>query len=287
VNLLFGGTGFIGSALAERLVKEKEEVVSVSRAEGNAKPAIKHITMDLQTENLPVSLLDRAKNIFILVGKKGTNFNREAEKRLLEKIIKPLVKGKQRIFYFSSIAVYGNSAKPATEQSECKPLDEYGKFKVEAELLVHNIIPRGRWVILRPTNVYGSPGDTGFIGTAMTKITRPAGTQLEIHGGGRFVRDYIFVDDVVGACLTIRSKNDLSDIINVATGHSVSGNDVIQMIEHIAGHHIPRKIINDQPAPKTVLISNAKLKNVYGYNDFTRLEEGLKKTLARYLEVKV
>lgn len=282
MNLLIGGSGFIGSALAMALAKSNEKVVSVARGKGDV-PGVEYISADFHTETLPQSLLDRAENVFVLIGQIGPNFDAEAEKRILTKLVKTLSTGKQRVFFFSTVLVYGNRTSPVDEKVPCHPIGVYPQFKLAAEGTVQDLIPEERLVILRLANVYGSPKNRGFIGLAMQKVTNPADkTPLTIHGSGQQRRDYILIDDVVRAVLAVKSESRGFGIINIATGKSYSLLELISILSRVSGQKIPYDFSEGRPEAETVLVSNKKLREEYGYKDFASLEDGLRKTFDRY-----
>jgi UDP-glucose 4-epimerase len=286
VNILIGGTGFIGSELARGLVKRKEKVVSVAHDKGDI-PNVEYIGIDLRAKELPHTLLDRAENVFILIGQIGPNFDAESEKRLLTKLVKPLSVGRQRVFFFSTVLVYGNRTRAANEESSCRPIGVYPQFKLDAEKIMHDLIPRKRLVTLRLANVYGSPKNRGFIGVAMKKIADPQDhAPISILGSGRQRRDYIFVDDVIGAVLSVKKKSGGSGIVNITTGKSYSLMEVLEILSKVAGRKIPYENTDKRLEADTIIVSNERLQKEFGYKNFIPLEEGLKKTLARYPKVK-
>jgi len=283
VNILIGGTGFIGSALAQALVKRDEEVVSVSRSGRGDVAGVKYVTADFNTDLLPQSLVRKANNIFFLIGQIGPNFDAGKEKKVLQRVVKPLARGKQKIFLFSTALVYGNSKTPVDEHAPSQPIGVYPQFKLASEKIIHDIIPADRLVILRLANVYGSPKNRGLIGVAMKKIVNSDRTPLQIHGGGQQRRDYIFLDDVVGAILAVKEKASNFGTVNVATGHTYSILEVIELLSGVVGQTIPYEFADYQPEEaQTLIISNRHLQDHFGYRRFTPLREGLKKTIARY-----
>lgn len=284
MNLLIGGTGFIGTELATALAKSNEKVVSVARDKGDV-PGVEYISAGLHTETLPKSLLDRAENVFILIGQIGPHFDAGDEKRILTKLVEPLSVGGQRIFFFSSVLVYGNRKTPASEGDDCHPVGAYPRFKLESESIVQGLVPKERLVIFRLGNVYGSTKNRGFIGIAMQKIVNPHDSSpLSIHGSGRQRRDYILIDDVVGAILAVKANPQGFGTVNIATGKSYSLTEVMATLSKVVARNIPYETTDARIEADTIVVSNARLQKEFGYNHFTPLEEGLRKTLARYKE---
>lgn len=286
MNILIGGTGFIGSALARELIKRNKEVISIARPGGGDIAGVEYISTHLESDPLPRPLVDRAENVFILIGQAGPSFDTEKEEKLLRRVVTPLVKGTQRVFFFSSVLVYGDTPKPADEQSPCRPVGEYPKFKLASEAILRDLIPPERLIIFRLGNVYGSPKNRGIIGLAMKKVVAPSdNAPLLLNGNGRMRRDYIFLDDVVGAVLAVAGQNDGVGTVNVATGRSVSSLDVVKIVSKVAAHTIPYQLVDNKPDEAgVVLVSNRHLVKDYGYQHFTGFEDGLRETLSRYGE---
>ncbi|HSX41747.1 MAG TPA: NAD-dependent epimerase/dehydratase family protein [Candidatus Saccharimonadales bacterium] len=282
-NLLIGGTGFIGTALAKELVRRGETVTVISSDRGGEESGVTYVTATLGPDDCPDDLLKQAEKVFILIGQTGPNFDAETEKKTLQRLTKTLQTGQQKVFYFSSVHVYGESSKPATETSAIRPIGTYSTFKRDAETLLGEAIPAERLVIFRLTNVYGSSKNRGFIGLLMNRLAQADSTPITLNSNGRSKRDYILIDDVVGAVLTVANDKKSSGIVNVATGQSYSLLEVLERLEQVSGRLIPHVLSTVKPGePELVFISNHQLQKVYHYHHFTTLEDGLKITLKRY-----
>jgi UDP-glucose 4-epimerase len=142
-----------------------------------------------------------------------------------------------KIIFPSSRLVYGaNTEMPVAETAPTAPLSVYGIHKRAAEeyLLLYQRLHGLRATILRITNPYGPfqrPEQNRygivnwFIHEAMHD--RP----LPVYGKGDQLRDYIHIDDVVGAMLTAGAAPEADGkIFNVGSGHGVS---FLEMAEHI------------------------------------------------------
>ena len=129
------------------------------------------------------------------------------------------------VFMSSGGAIYGDSTRPAQEESLPSPRSYYGIHKYVAEEFVR--ASGISFAILRPSNVYGlrqrADAEGGVV--AIFRECLRKGGPLVIHGDGNQVRDFIHVSDVVGAVITALETS--SDVIwNVAGGEATSINDL-------------------------------------------------------------
>lgn len=286
MNVLLGGTGFIGSALSKRLVRDGEEVVSVSRTGRGEIVGVRYVACDVTDRERLREIVAPAKDVFILTGQIGPEFDELGEKKNLENTARILASfPEKRVFCASSVYVYGNADTPADEKSPCHPIEGYSKFKLEAEHILSQLLPKNIVVIFRLANVYGSPKNRGIVGLAMKKLFEPDGKPLRINGDGSQKRDYIFLDDVVEALVSVKKQCVKSDTVNIATGESFSLLSVLDTISKVSGKEIPSEVSNVFPDEiRDMYISNEKLKNVYGFEPKVSFEDGIQKTLERYRE---
>jgi nucleoside-diphosphate-sugar epimerase len=211
---VYGGTGFIGGTFCEMF---PEEVVLVPR--NNREPETNEVLYFISTttnqsvfSNLHIDI-DTNLSIFVDV---------------LEKC-----KNKDITFNFiSSIFVYGNDILNAKETDCCNPRGFYSITKRCAEqLLVSYCETFGiKYRILRISNVYGldktvSSGKNvlGYM-IGLLKENK----DINLYGGGKFLKDYMFVDDVCRAIRVVLEKGNQNEIYNIASGTSMLFVDIIQ-----------------------------------------------------------
>ena len=131
-------------------------------------------------------------------------------------------------FQISTDEVYGDitSGKHATTDP-LRPSNPYSASKASSDMLImawhrtHNV----PFYIARPTNNYG-------IGQYPEKLIPKAvkylslGKPIPLHGDGSFVRNWLHVEDLVAAVLTIFEKGQPNKIYNVAGDHEISNLEV-------------------------------------------------------------
>ncbi|MGY1709489.1 NAD-dependent epimerase/dehydratase family protein [Geodermatophilus sp. SYSU D00758] len=258
--LVTGVAGFVGSALARRLLASGEEVVGIDSLTDYYDPVLKKenlstipsagfsfVNADLTTADLD-GLLAGVSVVFHEAGQPGVrkswgeDFGTYAEANVLatQRLLEACRRAPDltRLVYASSSSVYGNArAYPTTEEDLPRPHSPYGVTKLAAEhlctLYADNFdVPT---VSLRYFTVYG-PGQRPDM--AFNRFIRAAlaGEPIEVYGTGEQVRDFTFVDDVVAANL-LAAGGDVppGSVFNVSGGTSISVNEVLDVLSGIAG----------------------------------------------------
>jgi len=288
-NIVIGGSGFIGSELCFFLNKKGEGVLNISK---ETNPNLKDIAQkrcDVDDTEKLRCLLKGGENIYILIGQIYPGFDFKKEIKSIENVLNCLDKKTvKKIFYFSSVLLYGEVKNSVDEKYSAKPIDDYGKFKLECEKNILKRAEKDKFIagILRLSNVYGKRGNRGFVGLLMENLFGGKNDKIIINGDGKQLRDYIFIDDVIVATVNIKAKLIESDIINVATGESYSLIDIIKKISNISEENIRYEIKNNEFFEiKNSLISNKKLIDKYKLFPKFNIEDGLKMTLENYKKI--
>jgi nucleoside-diphosphate-sugar epimerase len=271
--LVTGAAGFIGSTLAERLLRDDVDVVGIdcftdyyARAikERNLKgplasPRFRFVEARLQDADLdlPKLLADRT-HVFHLAAQAGvrkswgtdfavyTENNIAATQVLLEACVKAPI---ERLVYASSSSVYGDNVSiPMREDALPQPVSPYGVTKLAAEqmcYLYHSnyAVPA---VSLRYFTVYGprQRPDMGF-----HKFLRAVerSEPITLFGDGEQTRDFTFVADAVAATIAAGTRGVPGRVYNIGGGSRVSVNQVLEIIGRVAGK---RPIIAAAPTQK-------------------------------------
>jgi UDP-glucose 4-epimerase len=150
-----------------------------------------------------------------------------------------------RIVFFSTAAVYGNTRRhPATEECPCEPLGRYAAAKLAAEEIV-SAAPRS--CILRVTNVFG-PLSTEKPQGIIPLLYRAChvGSPVKIWGDGSATKDYLHAEDFAEAVAAVL-RADLSGIYNVASGHSLSLTEIVDLVETASRRKLVREHVAHFP----------------------------------------
>ncbi len=299
--LITGAAGFLGSALANRLVGEGHQVrglddlsagnrealspeVLFTRGDVNDRPKLWTLLQDVDCVYhlaarvlVPESVLYPREYNAVNVG--GTVALMEAMRDV----------GVRRVVLISSGAVYGRQEEqPLHEDMMPNPQSPYAVSKLAAEHYVRTI--GALWgietVVLRVFNAYGPgqhlpPAHPPVIPNFLYQAVR--GGTLVIHGDGSQTRDYVFVDDVVNAMVAAATAPLASgEIINVGSGTETSVRDLAELVLELTGSHA--EIIYNPRTGRGVSRMRAdltKAQHLLNYTPRIPLAEGLKLTLAR------
>jgi nucleoside-diphosphate-sugar epimerase len=255
--LVTGAAGFIGSHLAEALVRRGHRVIGVDAfvdfyprafkdqnlAQLRQSPNFRLIETDLNTANLQ-KLLTGVDFVFHLAAQAGVRSswgegfasyvdnNVLATQRLLEAAKQS---GVRRVIYASSSSVYGNAAvQPVREDSPTAPLSPYGVTKLAAEHLcrlytTEHGLPT---ISLRYFTVFGprQRPDMAFHKFIRAILT---GDPITVYGDGEQSRDFTYVGDIVEANLAAMHRGRPGAWYNLGGGTRVTVNQVLHMLEQI------------------------------------------------------
>lgn len=135
----------------------------------------------------------------------------------------------QHIIYFSSVDVYGRKPiLPITEETKVNPDSWYGLAKYACEwVLLSSGQIQCPVTVLRIPGIYGkSKNERSVVSKIVSSLKNER--KVVIQGTGKNQRDYVYIHDL---CLLLQSLLPLQyqGILNIATGGSVSINEIVQL----------------------------------------------------------
>ena len=223
--LITGGAGFIGSALAERLVDRNQVLLFDRTFEGQSAPhstAWGHPNLRMQTGDIldPSAVAQAVEGMDVIVhlaaivgvksvlsrGRETIEVNFIGTSNLLKAVAHRT--DLHRFVYFSTSEVFGMNSFRAGEDTPASigSVDEarwtYSIAKLAGEHLVNTYhreldLPT---VIVRPFNVFG-PLRLGDHAMLRFILSAMRGEDLEVHGDGTQIRSWCYIDDFVDALL--------------------------------------------------------------------------------------
>jgi nucleoside-diphosphate-sugar epimerase len=304
-----GAGGFIGGHLVDSLVKEGHEVIAVDIKDfddwfsWNHKS--KHFSVDLKLRNECFRVLnhdiDWVFNLAADMGGMGFIENHKADCMLSVLINTNMLEAASGVgvpnFFFSSSACVYNADKQvdpnvtALKEEDAYPAmpeDGYGWEKLFSERMCRHFMEDYgiNTRVARFHNVYGPRGSyDGGREKAPAAICRKvieaklsANHHIEIWGDGEQTRSFMYIDDCIKGIKTI-SYGDYSQPLNLGSSELVSINQLVTIVEDIAGLKLDRTYNLD--APKGVRgrnSDNTLIKSLYNWEPSISLAEGMEKT---------
>ncbi|TDD97621.1 NAD-dependent epimerase/dehydratase family protein [Actinomadura rubrisoli] len=195
-----------------------------------------------------------------------------------------------RLVYLSSSAAYpvylqtGDYRVPLREHDTWEQPGEadaiYGAVKVMGERLARLYREQGGAVtVVRPFSGYGEDQSSDFPFGAFRDRARRREDPFVVWGDGTQVRDWIHVDDVVGAVLAAVDAA-VDGPVNIATGIGTSMAELAEMFCAQVGYDPPFEYLTDRPAGVAYRVGDPTVLNEF-YRPKVTLAEGVKRALAR------
>lgn len=294
--LVTGGAGFIGSHIAEELIKHDHEIIVLDDLSGgfidNLAPKVKFIQgtindMALVNQLFNLEQFDYVYHLAAYAAEGLSHFIKRFnyENNLIGSInlINAAVNTGVKCFVFtSSIAVYGTSAElPMTEETPARPEDPYGiaKLAVEQELQVCKEMFDLNYIIFRPHNVYGERQNIAdkyrnVVGIFMNQILQ--NKPMSVFGDGTQRRAFSYIGDIAPIMAeAIDTPAAYNQIFNIGADQAYTINELAEAVAHAMGV-VPQ--ITYLPARNEVwhaYSSHDKVQCICGERKRHTLEEGL------------
>lgn len=301
-HLVTGGCGFIGSHICESLADQGEKVRIIDNLSTGYEENIAGFADRVELINGDVrdaQLLDSAmKNIDIVFHLAGLVSAFDSVERPLHchdvnvtgtlNVLEAAKKaGVKRIVFASSCSVYGNDPEmPKKENFHASPESPYAASKKAGELYmgVYAKLYDIEAVSLRFFNVYGPRQDPSseYSGVISRFVSDTSMGYATVFGDGRQTRDFIFVLDVVKACL-LASKSEKAgagEIVNIGTGVQTSLLEILEGVKEISGREFD--VMFKDPRPGDVRHSVADIsmaREILGFEPSYTIINGLSELL--------
>ncbi len=291
-----GVAGFLGSHLAEALLKEGHQVVGCDNLIGgyidNVPEGVEFHQVDCKYLNTMKKILEGVEVIYhcACTAYEGLSVFSphlicENTYQITVTLISAAIHNKvKRFVYCSSMARYGTQEKvPFTEDMIPKPQDPYGISKLAAEKVLENLatVHGMEYVIAVPHNIIGprQKYDDPFRNVASIMINRMLkGEQPIIYGDGEQKRCFSFVQDDIDCLLKLGFQSGVvGQIINIGPDEEfVSINKLAQALAKILDFKLEPIYVPGRPQEvKLATCSADKARRLLGYETKISLEEGL------------
>ncbi|MEM3101623.1 MAG: GDP-mannose 4,6-dehydratase [Candidatus Nitrosotenuis sp.] len=305
--LIIGGTGFIGSHLAHRLIRDDAGVFIISKDDRlpilieDIKDRVKIYFTDITDLQSLIRIFKEVKPCIIY------HLSAMIDARNSPNLIRPLINVNmlgtlnalmacieigdiERFIYISTSDVYGFNNSDFSEDSELEPISLYGFSKACAELSCKTFSKLYNMpiVIIRPFVVYGG-GQSPNMFIPQLILSAIKGEEFLMTGGEQ-TRDFLYVDDFVEACIKVLlSDKVIGKTINIASGKDIPLKEVAEKVVSAFGDSIRIKVgalpyrENERWRVKADI---NKAKDLLGWEPKIDLNEGIKRTVEWYLNHK-
>jgi UDP-glucose 4-epimerase len=293
--LITGGAGFIGTTLANYLVRQGHTVRvldDLSAGDSATLDPVIHFTRgDVEDKPKVWRLLNKIDCVYhlaarvsvpesVLYPREYNNTNVGGTVAIMEAMRDAGVK---RVVLASSGAVYGEQdVDKVNESLPPNPDSPYGVSKLAAEGYVRTI--GGLWgietVALRIFNAYGPgqaipPTHPPVIPQFVRQVLGEG--SLILYGNGEQIRDYIYVDDVMRALVAAATAAGINrQVINIGTGSGTSIKQLAALIEKVTGRTAQTIVSPSVFGGVSALVADtSRARNLLDFKPQVTLEEGL------------
>lgn len=298
---IFGGGGFIGSTIADRLLSEGHEVRIFERPrvppyrDFLAGECIEWCEGDLSCAHDVSEVVSGTDAVLHLVSTtlpKNSNddpiydvqSNVVSSLHILNAMVAHNVR--KMIFISSGGTVYGNPVYlPIDEQHPTNPVVSYGITKLAIEKYLH-MYERMHGIVgitLRVANPYGErqriETAQGAVGVFLHRALN--GLPIEIWGDGSVTRDYIHVSDVAEIFVKALYYQGAERLFNVGSGKGTSLNTLLGLLEQVIGRSIDRRYQQGRPFDVPVsILCNKLAQQELMWAPMVTMRDGIARTVA-------
>jgi nucleoside-diphosphate-sugar epimerase len=301
--LVTGGAGFIGSNLADELIRQGAKVKILDSFITGFRENLEEIKGDFEfiegDLNDDTALIKAVEGVEVVFHQAALpSVPRSVENPLethqacvngtFNVLLKAKEAGVRRVIYAASSSAYGDQPTlPKIETMSPEPLSPYAAAKLMGEYYcqVFSRVYGLDTICLRYFNVFGprqNPSSmysgviSRFIDALMT------GTKPAIYGDGEQSRDFTYIANVVNANIkAAQTDKGIGEVMNAANGERITLNELLEVLKEITEKHdVTADYFPERKGDvKHSQCSNARAVEFIGYEKLVGLEEGLQNTI--------
>jgi len=294
ISLVTGGAGFMGSHVADVLLKRGHRVVILDDLSGGFETNVPSGALFVKGSILDHKLIDRlfererftyvyhlaayaAEGLSHFIKRFNYHNNLIGSVNLINASVNHGVKC---FVYTSSIAVYGVGQSPMTEDMIPLPEDSYGiaKLAVERELKVSHEMFGLDYITFRPHNVYGERQNIGdryrnVVGIFMNQLLK--GEPMTIFGDGTQQRAFTHISDVAPSIATsVDVPAAHNQIFNIGADVPYTVNELARVVADAMGKECRIKHLDPRNEVKIAFSDHSRAEGVFGKREKLSLEAG-------------
>lgn len=296
-SLVTGAAGFIGSHVAEHLLRNGHDVIALDDLSGgfeeNVPAGATFVKGSVQDADLLAKLfrenrIDYVYHLAAYAAEGLSHFIRRFNynNNLIGSInlINEAVNHDVKCFVFtSSIAVYGAGQLPMSEDMVPQPEDPYGisKYAVEQDLRAAHEMFGLNYIVFRPHNVYGERQNMAdlyrnVLGIFMRQIRE--GKPLTIFGDGTQTRAFSYIDDVAPIIAdSVNNPAAYNEVFNVGASTPTSVNELARVIAAAYGVTADIQYLDARNEVQDAYSDHSKTERIFGRSAAWSLEEGVRR----------
>lgn len=287
--VVFGGAGFIGSALIRNLVGKGHKVACadnlITGKKENLPRGIPFYNADItnissfdKIDFIPDLVINLAFPTSLCDRKPENQFEKVASEGMLN-VLEYASKTCNKIVYGSSISVYGEATdNPITENSLVKPVLIYGANKYLGELYTR-IYHEQHGMMFNIIRISDTFGEKDLRKNAINNFIKSliTGSEITINGDGEQLRTYTYVDDMAEAIALSAMKLN-NEVYNAAANEAISINTLLKKLNSITNINKTAGYRRELKDIRNYAFDNSKFVNAFGVFEKTGLDEGLRRT---------
>ena len=301
--LVTGGAGFIGSNIADELLRQGAKVVIIDNFVTGFRENLQEIKGDFEfiegDLNDDIKLTQAVRDVEIIFHQaalpsvpRSVENPQETHLACVDGTFNLLIKAKEnnvrRVIYAASSSAYGDKeVLPKVETMLPEPLSPYAAAKLMGEYYcqVFARVYKLETICLRYFNVFGprqNPASqySGVISRFVDALM--ANKTPVIYGDGETTRDFTYIANVVDANIKAAQTNlGIGEVMNAANGERVSLNELLEVLKKITS----KEDVTAEYQPerkgdvKHSQADNRRAVEWLGYEKLVGLEEGLRNTI--------
>ncbi len=302
--LVTGAAGFIGRSLAAALLARGDSVRGVDNFSTGKRhnllglEAMEFLEGDLADPDLAARACNGVEIVFHEAALPSVprsvadplSTNVACVDATLQLLVAARAAGVRRVVYAASSSAYGDTPTlPKHEQMPPNPISPYAVAKLTGEYYMRSFarVYGLETVCLRYFNVFGPHQDptSQYSGVLAVFCRRMLAGQVPvIHGDGEQSRDFTFIQNTVeGNLLAAHADAVSGQVMNLATGHRITLNQVVALLRELTGYDGP--VQHAEPRSGDIRHSLADItlaRNLLGYQPSVDFREGLRRTVEWY-----
>ena len=301
--LVTGGAGFIGSNLADELIKQGAKVVILDNLVTGFRENLEEINGDFEfiegDLNDDDAMKKAVQGVEIIFHEaalpsvpRSVENPAETHQACVNGTFNLLLKAKdagvKRVIYAASSSTYGETlVLPKVETMRPEPLSPYAGAKLMGEYYcqIFSRVYGLEAIALRYFNVFGPRQNPSsmYSGVISRFVDALMGDKTPIiYGDGETSRDFTYIANVVDANIkAAQTSKGIGEAMNCANGERISLNDLLEVLKKITGKQNVNAMYEPERAGdvKHSQADNARAVECFGYEKLVGLEEGLIRTI--------